>query len=289
MTIIPATIFITKGIPKLRNKISVKLWDRSSIMFNDLNITCIKSIYNYYQQILFPLCLRNEYDLISNEIRQNHHWYDCDTLMYLWITHTKLDPNGIFVDIGANIGACSLLMLAKGIKTVAFEPVPLNLNLFTISLLFNQSFADNIELYPIALGSYRNKSTIYVDPINWGGSSIINIPDAKDRREFTIDIYPFTDIWKNRNESINLMKIDVEGFEFYVLQGVEPYLANHQVKIIYMEISCDANREVGITTDDFYFIFDKYGYSIRDRRMCVGSEQFNLVAVLPEIASESDL
>lgn len=289
MIIIPATIFIAKELPQLRNKITVEAWNRSSVMFKEMNVICEKGVYNYYQQILFPMCLRKEYDFISNEIRQNHHWYDCDVLMYLWTSHTKLDPNGVYVDIGANIGACSLLMLSKGIKTIAFEPMPLNLNLFTTSLLFNQSLSDNIELYPIALGSYRNKSTIYVDPINWGGSSLVNIPDAKDRNEFEVSIYPFTDVWKKRDEIINLMKIDVEGFEFYVLQGIEPYLANHQIKIVYMEISCEDNKEKGLTSDDFYYIFDKYGYSIRDRRICKGSEQFNIVAVLPEIANENDL
>ena len=66
-----------------------------------------------------------------------------------------LRPGALFVDAGANIGSCSLLMLHLGIPTVSFEPLPSNLYYLTASVLANAGFASRLTLYGVALGDPR--------------------------------------------------------------------------------------------------------------------------------------
>jgi FkbM family methyltransferase len=73
------------------------------------------------------------------------------------------DPEGIFVDVGANIGACTLLMAAYGHKTVGFEPSSANFFYLVSSVLANpKKIRDNIVLYQMGLGKERAFANAYV-------------------------------------------------------------------------------------------------------------------------------
>ena len=51
------------------------------------------------------ICLRPEDDLLSAAILKDGHWFECADLPSL------LGGGGLFVDVGANLGACTLHML----------------------------------------------------------------------------------------------------------------------------------------------------------------------------------
>ena len=76
----------------------------------------------------FKICLR-ENDLITRIIRKDGYWPECRHFLSFWREH-QLSDNYTFVDIGANIGSCSLLMAANGIKVSAFEPISSNIFFF---------------------------------------------------------------------------------------------------------------------------------------------------------------
>ena len=89
------------------------------------------------------MCLRQYDDLISHEIRVHGVWDDCFPLIHMWKNTLKSSANeyskidSFFVDVGANIGSCSLMMAAAGVKVIAFEPSPSNLFYFSQSILAN--------------------------------------------------------------------------------------------------------------------------------------------------------
>ena len=59
--------------------------------------------------------------------------------------------------MGANIGACSIYFAAKGINTLAFEPLPSNLYYFTKAVILNRvrgkQALTNLRLFKVALDS----------------------------------------------------------------------------------------------------------------------------------------
>lgn len=81
------------------------------------------------------LCLRPAGDTLSDMVRRAGRWRDCDVLLSLWAQHAAQGERPVFVDAGANVGSCSVLMAANGAATLAFEPHPSNLFYFTHSAL----------------------------------------------------------------------------------------------------------------------------------------------------------
>ena len=85
-------------------------------------------------QALFEL--RTYRDTLSLELQRRGYLEDCLTLYKI---AQQIDGDGLFIDVGANIGACSLLLASGGMRTLAFEPMPGNLHYLTKSLLVNRN------------------------------------------------------------------------------------------------------------------------------------------------------
>lgn len=76
------------------------------------------------------MCVHSFQDSVSDEIRHNKHWYDCDVLPSLWNEVGYIgsgEESSYYVDIGSNIGSCVIeMLLATDAKIIAFEPHPMN-------------------------------------------------------------------------------------------------------------------------------------------------------------------
>ncbi len=90
------------------------------------------------------ICLRPPADLLCDEVASRGYWPECADLPVLF--ERGGGSTGLFVDAGANVGACSLHMLLRTPSTsriVAFEPSADSLFYFTSSLLrLQQAHAD---------------------------------------------------------------------------------------------------------------------------------------------------
>ena len=73
----------------------------------------------------YALCLRPDEE-IDSAIRATGRWPDCKNLPELIRqpgASGVSNESSLFVDVGANIGACSMLMAAHGYAVISFEPV----------------------------------------------------------------------------------------------------------------------------------------------------------------------
>lgn len=145
---------------------------------------------------------------------------------------------GIFIDIGANIGQTSL-NLSKKLGTIphtilAFEPFPSTFNKLETNISLN-SFS-SIKIFNIALGN--EKKTIEMEmscPTNSGGFKI-----APKNSQITDDlVHVFQeklDDYFNPNAPIQFIKIDVEGYEMEVLKGAEQTIKKY-IPIMVVEVN----------------------------------------------------
>merc|ERR1712154_73033 len=112
---------------------------------------------------------------------------------------------------------------------VAFEPHPKNLLCLkeTISKL-EPELQNRIVLVPTALGEDQGNSTIYSAFNNMGNSVVGKIvKDYDDQKfetkmQFTIPVERFDSIMQSdlMNVDIKLMKLDAQGFECHILEGM---------------------------------------------------------------------
>ena len=178
----------------------------------------------------FHMCIRPGNDVVSNVIRKYGVWKDCLPLLSLW----KSSSFDLFIDAGANIGSCSLIMGYHKIPTVAFEPNPLNLFYLNESLKRN-SFP--VTVYGNGLGSSSEDMPIYMQPRNAGNSVLRVAVHSNKVPSSIVKVRRLDDIVKT-GSSI-LLKMDVQGFEEELLKGATNLLNNRAIKTIKFEVAPD--------------------------------------------------
>jgi FkbM family methyltransferase len=134
----------------------------------------------------------------------------------------KIKNARVFADVGANIGGYSI-RAAKYCKVYAIEPLPRNYKILKINEKLNNV---KINSFNLAVGKERGKVKLYYDPRDYG------IPSIKRKQNYFIEVEmkPLDEIINE--ESIDLIKIDVEGAEDLVLEGARNCLKRTKMVII---------------------------------------------------------
>ena len=163
-----------------------------------------------------------------------------------------LRPGDVVVDVGANIGWYALLCAAsvgpQG-RVYAFEAHPVTFRYLEENTGLNDF--DHVELYQLAIGNAYGEIQLSDSPsddlnkvITGDGVSV-----AQRRLDELIPAEP-----------IALIKIDVEGFELFVLQGAIGILEH--VQTILFEIWDEHIRPYGYEFKDVYDLLNKAGFTI---------------------------
>jgi FkbM family methyltransferase len=134
-----------------------------------------------------------------------------------------LNPSTVSYDVGANIGYLTLV-LAEGVNDgiiFAFEPVPENQALLQ-ELIAANNLGTKVRVVPVALSNLecRQKMYIYHSPATSLLESALDGQNINEQQAIivattTLDAFVF----EKHNPAPHILKIDVEGAEFLVLEG----------------------------------------------------------------------
>jgi FkbM family methyltransferase len=161
-----------------------------------------------------------------------HGEYDSNGLLLLKhiFDHFNIDyKNSSLVDVGANIGNHSLFFGGLFKKIYSFEPNPT-----TFELLKINTQNKNISSFNLGLGSKKEKLLLFESLENNGTSSLNMDKSVHKGKAYTVDIDTL-DNFDFSNELVSVIKIDVEGHEFEVLQGGKK-LIDEMRPIIILEV-----------------------------------------------------
>jgi FkbM family methyltransferase len=142
--------------------------------------------------------------------------------------------NKTFIDIGANNGHHSLFLSRFAKNIFAFEPYELVRCKMEQLLIGNH--IQNVAIFPYALGDSNSEKPFYPpSETNLGTGSFrkdFEISNSKDA--ITIELFNGSELF-HRLKIVNadLIKIDVEGFEYFVLLGLIPFLKKALPVIIF--------------------------------------------------------
>lgn len=162
-----------------------------------------------------------------------------DDLVFLFDKLNK-EPKVIF-DCGANIGFVTYQFLKrfKNATIYSFEPNPSVFSVLKKSTENNKNvfvFNKGIGNENLNLNFYKNNNT--------GTSSFLEPNDfhkahlARKYEKIEIPIVSIANFCKeNKIDKIDILKLDIEGFELNALKGCEKMLEKNQVDFIYTEVN----------------------------------------------------
>lgn len=193
-------------------------------------------------------------DIISGNIAFNG-FYELE--LSREIARLSCDGN-LLVDVGANMGYFSLLwagLNSRG-RAIAFEAAPRNIKLIEHNIAQN-GLADRITLVPKAAGHKTGTVHFNIGPIDqtgWGGIS-------NDTSANNVEV-PLVRLDEELPDAmIDVLKIDVEGADTWVLYGCEKLLKKRQIRKIFFEQNNARMAELGIGANEAGDFLASVGYA----------------------------
>ena len=182
-----------------------------------------------------------------------------------------LTPDGVFFDIGANIGLISLFVhkFYPEVSIHCFEPADSTHTCLSHSLEANK--ITNIKLHKKGVGDRNGIAKFFIDPKSNGGSSLV-VEHAGEPVE--IELVTLDSYIESTNQIPTLIKVDVEGAEEFVIKGGTLSIKKFRPIMI---IESD-NQKILSQVELWQKIF--VGYKFRP----IGTTQFYELAELKDIA-----
>ena len=187
---------------------------------------------------------------------------------------SELVTTDVFVDVGANIGFFTCLARARGVQTVAIEPLETNLSALYRNVAAN-GWRDRIEVLPFALADAPGLLELYGTSTGasliagWAGTSSANVR--------TVPVSTLDVLLAHRFDGARmLVKVDVEGVEHQVLRGAKAMLARKPSPRWIVEV-CLTEHQPGVNPH-FREVFEAFwntGYEARtldERRLISPSD-----------------
>lgn len=140
--------------------------------------------------------------------------------------------SGTILDIGANIGCTALLFSSLGKQVYAFEPSP------TTFVFLEKNIAasgkQNITACNLGLGDIDGEASLALAPSNRSGAFVM--PQGKPGSGFLEEKITLSTLDRMVRtmdlKDIDLIKIDVEGYEGHVLRGSAGTLKEHTPLVV---------------------------------------------------------
>ncbi len=183
-------------------------------------------------------------------------------------------PHLIFV--GTHIGSL-LIPIARAtnaLRIIAFEPSPANLQLLELNLRLNE--VAHVHVRPAAVGDRTGTIRFTQNRINTGNSRV-----ARDRGELEVPLVTLDDSVPADWERVDLLVMDVEGYEVHAMRGATKTLARTRWLLVefspeyLQEQHCSAAEFIRLVAGNFgsmYLLSLPYGLDIRHharaRRAC---------------------
>jgi FkbM family methyltransferase len=181
-----------------------------------------------------------------------------------------LRPGDTFIDIGAHIGYFTMLasrLVGPTGHVYCFEPEVNNHYRLLNHLQINQM--TNVLPFNWAMSNSTGIVNLHTCPGNDGGHGLADVDaryDPEERARVTLQptfAIPLDSLFSSvQPGAVKAIKLDTEGFELQVLQGMRKLLDTAKVPIVICEINHSLLPHVGVTEQQIRDFMLELGYTI---------------------------
>lgn len=161
----------------------------------------------------------------------------------------------VIFDVGSWIGYYTLLAARRANRVISIEPDDINYDRLKRNVQLNNF--SNVTILNIAVGDKSSDGTL----VQGMGSSSHRIASQGFGKIVKIDTLDNI-IDELRIKEINVLLMDIEGYEYFALKGLTHSLSKKVVKNIICEIHPEMLRENGVKEDDVIDILSRSDYDV---------------------------
>jgi FkbM family methyltransferase len=156
----------------------------------------------------------------------------------------------IVIDVGAYLGIYSILAAKLGVaRVLAIEPNLYSAKQLNRNLVMNQ-VVNSVEVLQVAVGATK-KIVSVISPHNRPYSSATQIKDSPTSRSLKswthtekVSMVTLDSILSDSNQRVSAIKIDAEGYEYFILEGAVKILSQSSLALIIEILTKPQKKEI---------------------------------------------
>ena len=188
-----------------------------------------------------------------------------------------LKPGMTFIDVGANIGYFTLMgatLVGREGNVIAFEPSPYAYR--RLENTVNKNNISQVSLVQAGLSNSKSTLQLYI-PSEKKGNHAPTMLKNDDGQPINVPVYTLDEHLKDNNIMyVDLMKIDVEGFEPNVIEGAREAIESKKIRSILLEFNKYWLECNGSTVDSLYQKLLALGFKPKNKNIDIDSPLQNL-------------
>ena len=248
LTFFPISFLRFIGYSKIGSELIMYLKKRSESNKKPYDVgNGIKMYIDYTDRRQLNLILRRDREKITKEVFLKN-----------------INKGDTIIDCGANIGEFSLLAARKvgptG-KVISIEPARKIATKLKENFLLNNF--DNFKILELAVGDKPHKATLYEHGISEASSLDSTLLGKPTTGTSEIQVETLDNIISSLDiDKVDMIKIDVDAFEYETLLGCRESFSKNRIKNILCEVHYSLLKKRGINDNMIYDMLKKNGFSV---------------------------
>ena len=214
----------------------------------------------------------------------NDDCYDFSNEKEIQIIKNILNKNSSnTIDLGANVGIFTQVLAEHSKHVYALEPEPENFK----QLVENTKAYDNVTLYNCAASNITGTEILHLSLINNGMHRLyesVNCFGGQKVPVKTVRMDELILLQEKVEEKIDFIKMDVEGFEYFVIVGMTE-LIKRDKPIIISEFHPDSIRESGANPERIFKIMTEI-FNYQKPKHCITGETIDTYEKLEKVTND---
>ena len=207
---------------------------------------------------------------LSEHMGSQIYWRGAYSGSQLQVLASRLQPGGVFIDLGANQGEFTVFaarLVGKDGRVFAFEPSPMMQQRLSKNIQLN-GFA-HVSIEPVAVADKPGRLSLYTPTGAYqDGTTHDGLPtlyaQASAAASSTTEVVVTTlDNWQRERNlgRVDVIKMDIEGAELPALQGGLGLIQRFRPTLI-IELNASTSRAAGYTMQDLVTWLQAQNYDI---------------------------
>jgi FkbM family methyltransferase len=182
-----------------------------------------------------------------------------------------IESNDVVFDIGVNYGWYSLNIAKKypNVRIYAFEPIKYTFDIFSENIEINN--IKNINIFNVGIGKENTVTEFNFNRDHSGATSMVNLLERENVEKIKCSIRTLDSFVKQEKiDRVDFIKCDVEGAEFFALQGGKNVLELYRPKL-FVEMLRKWSAKFGYHPNDIIHFMNNLGYccfEISNGKLC---------------------